>query len=209
MNREIGHRERRSQGEDGWRFEPAGKTFALDEEPRTPSLDRTFDQDEVSLDPHTDDDKTPARPEIVARLAAVDNERRDTLALDIAEFLKKVPETLSIPAYSDLAKLPKEEIQQYEETYRRLDGDLKALLEKHIPSLHLPSFDQLMEEGPSSGNLVKSLRPSFRQEASYLLSARLFPRVANLLSLFAAFAANIGNARYIQEHMREDMQDSL
>ncbi len=129
-----------------------------------------------------------------------EKEHREKFSHDISAFLSRLPKMLSLPAAHELARLPRQEIQKYEHMYRFLYEDLKAILERNVSSFHLPSFDQLMEDARNGGRLGSSLREPLLQEVSHLLAQHLFSEVVNHVSLFAAFAANIENAKCIQEH---------
>lgn len=153
---------------------------------------------------YSDDDKTPVNSDTV-RFAAEEQERRGELARSITQFLSRLPDTLSLPTSYELAKLPDGELFKYEEMYRFLYETLQEILVKYIPSLHMPSFDQLMEDGPRGGKLGGSLRELLRKDGVYFLGPRLFFEVGNHLSLFAAFASHLGNARYIRAHKMEDL----
>ena len=154
---------------------------------------------ESEENPYAGEEKTPAHSVFVQQKE--DAERlRFALHADVMKYFSDLPQTLSLPAGHELARLSEQEISHYEEKYRFLDAQLKALLQKHVPELRLPSFDALMEDAVRGGGLASSLRETMRKQCVNLLSPYVFFETVNHLALFASFADTLGNAMYLQKN---------
>jgi len=157
-------------------------------------------------DTFVDDTDLARDPEASAQHAAMiqaqreSREKRSELALAITKYLAKIPEAMSLPAAFVLAERSESEVSAYEAMYRRLDTELKNILGTYPSDVPLPSFDAFLDGGQAN-NATRNLRSAFSKYV--YLDPRLHQKVSGLLELYAAFAENIGNAKYLQKTRRE------
>lgn len=174
---------------------PSEDTFVL-ESPR----DRATSVDYRRDDQFKDLEGTPVQQTEMARVQREFRERRSELALAVTKYLTKVPEIMSLPAAPLLANYSASEIAAYEDMYRHLDTELKNILRTHSSDASFPSFDAFLEGGQVN-NASRDLRRSIDRNVH--LDVRLHREVSGLLELYAAFAENIGNAKYLQRTRQE------
>jgi hypothetical protein len=160
-----------------------------------------------SLADHEDDDRTPVNPPALEEELRREREHITGLGNEIAHYFRDVPDSLTIPAAFFLAKETAEYIASLEDVYRHLDTKLKDILRKYVPNIELPSFDELLVGGVASGKLVAQMHGDVKRYFSWLLPNHLFSEVQGQLSLYAAFADNLANAKYLQTMPREDSND--
>lgn len=187
-------RRREAASSEVWASEPE----ALQNQDRTNPEFHVFTGDPLA---HVDDDKTPVaeKPEKMEQEA---REREVQLALELTRYFARLPEDMSLPASRFLANSSPEEIAAYEEMYRHLDTELKDILRKYatVYTPPLPSFDDFLSlDIYQVRQHTAALRWAVTRY-SPLLPKHLYREVFGNLTLYAAFAENIANAKYIQQH---------
>lgn len=147
-----------------------------------------------------DEEKTPANTSLI-RAQHEARERRIGFEMDVTRYLAKMPDELSLPGSVLLAKESREEIQKYEDMYQHLDTGLKDILRRYDPGIKIPSFHDLLAADPRTAAVLASdMHREVKQSFYHQLSLRTFREVIGLLDLFASFAENIANAKYMREH---------